>query len=276
MEKIINNKKLGFMQGRLVDSKYNRIQCFPSKNWTEEFKIAQEHKFTLMELTVNKVNIIKNPLYNGKIEDVIFLKKKHKIKIQSITCDYFMEQPFFKFKNKIKKNIIKNIFKIIKNSQKLKIKYFIIPLVDQSSIKNSMQEKLVINLIHKIIMRFKKIIILFETDYPPSKVVDFIKKFNTKRVGINYDTGNSAGLGYKTKEELKYFQYVKNIHLKDKKYKGTSVRLNTGDANIKEILQYAKKIRYKGNFILQTARRKKNEHVKELNINRNYLLSLNI
>ena len=37
-----------------------------------------------------------------------------------------------------------------------------------------------------------------------------------------------------------------------------------------------KKIRYKKNFILQTARNKQNEHLKEININRNYLLNLNL
>ena len=276
MKKIINKKNLGFTQGRLVNSPYKKIQCFPSKNWTKEFKIAQEHKFALMEWTVNSVNIKKNPLYNGKIKDVIFFKKKYKIEIQSTVCDYFMEKPFFKSKKKKKENIIRNIFKIIKNSEKLKIKYFILPLVDQSSVKNIVQEKLVKNLIHKIIMKYKKIIILIETDYKPTKVINFIKDINSKRFGINYDTGNSANLGYNIKEELKYFKYVKNIHIKDRKYKGKTVRLGKGDANFKETLQHAKKIRYKGNFILQTARSKTNEHVKELNINRNFLLNLNI
>ena len=35
------------------------------------------------------------------------------------------------------------------------------------------------------------------------------------KVGINYDTGNSAGLGYDFNNEIKYFKYVKNIHIKD-------------------------------------------------------------
>ena len=42
MKKIINKKNLGFTQGRLVNTLYKKIQCFPSKNWTKEFKIAQE------------------------------------------------------------------------------------------------------------------------------------------------------------------------------------------------------------------------------------------
>ena len=40
-----------------------------------------------------------------------------------------MEKAFFKYKGNSRK-IINNIFKLIKNSEKIKAKYFVIPLVD--------------------------------------------------------------------------------------------------------------------------------------------------
>jgi hypothetical protein len=50
-------KKLGFMQGRLLDSeKKNAIQYFPDKNWTLEFKLAKKINFKIIEWTVNKEN----------------------------------------------------------------------------------------------------------------------------------------------------------------------------------------------------------------------------
>ena len=42
--------------------------------------------------------------------------------------------------------------------------------------------------------------ILFEIDYSPRKVLNFINRFNNN-FGINYDTGNSASLGFKLNEE---------------------------------------------------------------------------
>ena len=264
------------MQGRLVNSLYDKIQCFPQKNWIKELELAKKNNFSIMEWTINSINLKKNPLFNGNIKKIIFYKKKFKIKIPSITCDYFMEKAFFKFKKKERKKIINTIFKLIRNSEKLKVKYFVIPLVDNSSIKSPQQEKMVIQLVKKILIKFKKIKILFETDYYPSKVLNFIKKFKSNRVGINYDSGNSANLGYNYKEELKYFKYVKNFHIKDRRYKGKTVRLGQGNTNLREILRYMKKIKYKNNFILQTARSKKKQHEKELNINRNYIFNLNI
>ena len=97
--------KLGVMQGRFVDSeKKNKIQYFPEKNWQLEFKLANHHKINTIEWTVNYQNLNKNPLYNGQLKEIKILKKKYKINIKSVTCDFFMEKPFFK-KNFYKKKI---------------------------------------------------------------------------------------------------------------------------------------------------------------------------
>ena len=53
--------------------------------------------------------------------------------------------------------------------------------------------------------------ILIESDYKPLKLKNLIKKINHKQVLINYDTGNSAGLGYDFNTEKKYFNYISYI-----------------------------------------------------------------
>lgn len=111
--------------------------------------------------------------------------------------------------------------------------------------------------------------ILFEIDYPPAKIINFIRKFKTKKVGINYDTGNSAGLGYDFNDEFSYLKYIKNIHIKDRIFKGGTVRLGQGNWDYKKFFKLIKN-NYRGNFILQTARSKNNKHIKEILINRNF------
>ena len=265
------NSKLGFMQGRLINSeKKNSIQYFPAKNWSKELKIAKKLNFKIMEWTINNENINENPIFNGEISKVKKVIKENKIKIPSITLDYFMQKPFFKLKKKTdKEKIILNLKKIISNCNKLNIRYFIIPLVDNSSIKSSKQERLLIHEIKKLLKLIKKSYFLFETDYKPNKIIKFIKKFKSKKVGINYDTGNSAGLGYDFNNEIKYFKYVKNIHIKDRKYKGNTVRLGSGNWDYKKFFKLIKK-NYNGNFILQTARNRENNHTKEILINRSF------
>jgi hexulose-6-phosphate isomerase len=272
--------KIGFIQGRLLDSeKKNTIQFFPSKNWKKEIKIAIKNKINLIEWTINIENIKKNPIYNEKLLlQLIKFKKKNNIKINSVTCDFFMQKPFYKLKKK--KDKIKNLEilkKVIKNGQKIGIQLFILPLVDNSSIESFNQEKeLVSSLNEKNFLKLlkKKSQILFESDYSPKKIIKFIKKFNLKKFGINYDTGNSASLNYKVRKEKTYFKYVKNIHIKDRLKNGPSVRLGNGNWDYISFFNILKKIKYNNNLILQTARAKNGNHVEEINISKKFILNL--
>ena len=65
---------------------------------------------------------------------------------------------------------------------------------------------------------------------------------------------------------------MKNIHIKDRTFRGNSVRLGKGDFDFKSFFKFLKKIRYKGNLILQTARAKK--HIDEIILNRNFIKNL--
>ena len=267
--------KIGFMQGRLIKSeKKNSIQYFPEKNWIKELEIAHKNSFGIMEWTINSENLSKNPLYNGNLTRLLKAVKKYKIKIPSITLDYFMQEPFFKKKKlKNKYKIISNIKRIISNGNKIGIKYFIFPLVDSSSLKSLIEEKRVIIEIKKLSKLLNKNSkILFEIDYPPKKLLKFIKKFKSQKIGINYDTGNSAGLGYDFDQEIKYIRFIKNIHIKDRVLKGKSIRLGEGNWDYKKFFKLIRS-KYKGNFILQTARSKNNKHIEEINLNRNFILS---
>ena len=270
------NKRLGFMQGRLVEpEKKNSIQYFPEKNWKNEFKIASENNFKIIEWTINNENLNKNPLYNGKIEIVKKLIKKYKFKIPSITNDYFMQKPFFRKENIKEKNIIlENLKKIIKNGNKVGVKYHIYPLVDNSSINSEKDENLLVIGVKELIQHLNKNSkILFETDYRPNLIKNFIEKFDSKKIGINYDTGNSAGLNYDFSDEIKYFKYVNNIHIKDRILYGKTIRLGKGNWKYKKFFKLLKKNDYKGNFILQTARNSKSKHIEEILINKNFFIN---
>ena len=133
---------IGFMQGRIVGSENKKfIQFFPSKNWINEFRIAKKNHIRNVELTANLENLIDNPVYNENLIKKYFVeKKKNRIIADSLTCDFFMQKPFFKLKKENSKIHKKILEKIIKTGQKIGIKKFVLPLVDNSSIKNKIQE----------------------------------------------------------------------------------------------------------------------------------------
>ena len=260
------NKKLlsniGVTQGRLVPSeKKNRIQYFPIKNWKKEIGLMSKCNIHKLEWTVNFEKIKQNALFNTRqLNEIINIKKKFDIEIPSVTCDFFMEKQIFKNNNDTTLDILK---KIIKNGKKIGIKYFILPLVDNSSIKNKKHEKIIIKKLNK----FKDYLnynqkILFEIDYVPKQVKRFISNFGNK-FGINYDSGNSASKGFLIDEEKIYFDRVYNIHIKDRRYNGHTISLGQGNCDFRSLFLLLKKIKYKRNLILQTAR-SQNNHVKEI------------
>lgn len=249
--------KLGFMQGRLSPQIRNEIQAFPFSTWKKEFKIAEEINIKIMEWTIDNFNYFKNPIMknNGK-KEINKLKKKYNIKINSITCDFLMQDTFYK-KKKITKYSENNFYNFLENCSQIKIKTIVIPLVDKSSIKNYNEENNVISFFSNIenFLKKKRISIAFESDFNFDKLKRFIDKFNPELFGINYDIGNSAGLNYNYKKEMQaYFHRIKNVHIKDKNKKNITVPLFSGKAQILEVINFLINNGYNGNFILQPAR----------------------
>ena len=250
-------KKIGIMQGRLLRREIkSRMQSFPIKQWKKEFKYLNKLKLNIMEWTIDYDKFDKNPINtkNGQRE-ILRLKEKYQIKIPSVTADFFMQKPFFKKKfKKFESKIIKLISILILNASYLKIKYIILPLVDRSSIKNRSEEVKLINSLNRFVplLKQKNMNILFESDFKPKKLLKFIKFFNKSNFGINYDTGNSTNLNYIFENEMIYFNYIKNVHLKDRKVNGESTRFGKGDTNFYKILNFFKKKKYSGNLILQS------------------------
>ena len=271
---MIKLKNFGFMQGRLSPTEKNKIQFFPKKNWEKEFFFAKQIGLKNMEWTLDHKNLYKNPIFtkNGK-KKIKELSKKYNITIKSLTGDCFMQKPFWKYKNKVK--YIQDLKKIIKACSDLKIKYIIFPLVDNSSIKNKKEEKEIVlefKKLNKFLTR-NKVQILFESNYSPKNLKDFIKKFDKKNFGINYDTGNSASFDYDSTNEFKqYGKYIKNIHIKDRVCNGKTIRLGEGNADFKKIFKNIYRIKYNNLLIFQTARSaKKNDDINELKINLNFI-----
>jgi L-ribulose-5-phosphate 3-epimerase len=264
---------LGCMQGRLSPKIKNKIQSFPDRYWKDEFFIAKNLGLKFIEWTLDHEKLLLNPIFiKKKIKIIKDLSQKNSIKIISLTGDCFMQNPFWKKKNHKKELII--LKKVIKACSVIGIKFIVIPLVDNGSIEKLWQEKKFIFVLNGLIEYLKKnkITILLESDYSPNKLKNFIKKFDPNFFGINYDTGNSAALGYDLKKEFYHYgNYIKGVHIKDRILNGKTVRLGGGDVKFKSFFMLLKNIKYSNHIILQTARSQNNEDVKEMIINLGYI-----
>ena len=253
--------KIGIMQGRLLPKIDSRYQCFPALFWQDEFYLAKKLKLKKIELIFDNFYPHLNPImsFDG-IQELKKIQKKTNVKVESVCADYFMENPIFVNNLTQVKLNLETLIKLIINSKLLNIKNIILPCVDQASLNSKKKKKLFVNNIKKIqyLLEKTKINLSLETDLPPKKFLDLINNFKSKYITINYDTGNSAALGYDPEEELKiYGSRISEVHIKDRKFKGGPIFFGKGNAEFKKVFKLLKKINYKGNFILQMYRDKK-------------------
>ena len=255
------NSRVGFMQGRLSPIIDGRIQSFPWDYWENELLLAEEIGIHLMEWTIDSKKIESNPILLPDNQKLITeLARKSSVSIPSVTSDYFMENPPWVFKSDEVDEIHR---KTIAGMQIVGSKVLVIPLVDNSSISNYEIELNFIGFVTNIesSLREHGIKIAVESDFKPSELSKFISNFDPDLVGINYDIGNSASLGFNSAEELDlYGDRVINVHVKDRKLGGTTVPLGKGSADLPMTIQLLEKIGYKGNYILQTARAEDGKH----------------
>ncbi len=258
------NQKFGFMQGRLSPIIDNKIQSFPSNSWREELVEAQSIGFQIMEWTIDYDGIYENPLMSklGRA-NIRHEARRNAVSIPSVTGDCFMQSPFWKASNSIQQRLKKEFLDVISASSALGIRHVVVPLVDEGALCSQSEEDTLINflLLNKKNIAKKHVTIVFESDYEPQRLAKFINLFPADVFGINYDTGNSAALGFCPIDELSlYGERVYNVHVKDRVLGGCSVSLGNGNAQIGTALKKLQEIGYEGNFIFQTARSTDGDH----------------
>ena len=194
---------IGIMQGRLSPQYLDKIQSFPVNNWEQELRDCKKLQIKLLEWTIDEIFYDQNPIVSKTgVRHINEILAELDLKVPSVTCDYFMENPFWgeegdKTYSKLK-TIIEGMLEI--NSRLL-----VIPLVDNSSLSKT--DEYQAETFQKLICGYEQenISIVFETDLDPRRNREFISDFNPDKFGINYDIGNSASLGYNVDEEFREY-----------------------------------------------------------------------
>jgi hexulose-6-phosphate isomerase len=260
--------EIGFMQGRLVDQIDGKIQAFPWEHWRDEFPKARALGLTILEWTLDHERIVANPYMdaNGQ-KEILNLSSLNGVRVQSLTGDCFMQAPFWKFDGSKREMLLNELDLIIAASANLGVRFVVVPLVDAGRLESDAQRDLLITelLRRDTALRAIGTQIIFETDYGPAEYRRFIDRLPAESFNINYDTGNSASLGYNAAEELAaYGHRVVNVHIKDRIRGGTTVPLGTGAADFDSVFASLVKCEYSGDFILQTARATDRNHTEVL------------
>jgi len=250
--------KIGVMQGRLLPKYHGRYQAHPVGYWQDEFKIASQLELDCIEFILDYNDLEINPLFkDGGIQEINKIIESTGVEVFSICTDFLMEMPLHSNNIKNAKFSQKALINLLKNASKLRVSDLVIPCVDQSSLKNQKDaDKFITSLMPVVDCAEKyRINLSLETDLDPQAFFDLLMRFDSDRVTVNYDIGNSASLGYDLIEELNaYGSRITDIHIKDRILGSGPVELGKGSADFNSFFNKLKEFDYEGPFIMQAFR----------------------
>lgn len=249
---------LGVIQGRLLPKYKGRYQAHPVGYWSEEFEVASRLDLQFIEFIFDYCDYELNPLYSRTgINEIRDLIDKTSVGVRSVCADFLMERPFHSKNSEEVKESQLIIGRLLSNLAMLEVKDLVVPCVDQSALLDDNDiDRFIINIEPMMELASKyDINLALETDLHPKAFGQLLDLLPSGNITVNYDTGNSASLGFNPIEEFSiYGKRISDIHIKDRKYNSGSVILGTGDVRFDLFLEALKSIKYCAPFIMQAYR----------------------
>lgn len=249
------------MQGRLLPPVNEQLQAFPLVWWEREFRLARELGLKCIEWVYDQY-YIDNPLTTW--EGAVFiptLPERYGVYVDSLCADYFVKYPLLRASNDVIATRLRHLSWLMGQCEIAGITRLVLPFVDNSAINTRDEIDEVVRNVGAILHRAKHcgITIHLETNLAPIPFADLLYRLE---VLANYDTGNSASLGYNPDEEWDtYGDKIGSIHIKDRLLNGLSVPLGEGNVDWDKQFSNMKRYGYSGDLILQVQRGKDNDEM---------------
>jgi L-ribulose-5-phosphate 3-epimerase len=249
---------IGIMQGRLGPPEDGRFQSFPRDRWRDEFPAAAAVPFSCIEWIFDAYGEGVNPMGNDSgITELSRLCQKYGLAIRSICADYFMDFPFLRCSPEERSQRQEVLHGLMRRGKVLGVNRIVLPFVDASRIETQQDQDTVVHVLENALPLAQEtgVELHLETSLPPDAFAKLLEGVPPPFVKVNYDSGNSASLGYVAGEEFAaYGHRVGSFHLKDRLLGGGTVPLGAGNADFADVFAALRRIAYRGDIILQVAR----------------------
>jgi L-ribulose-5-phosphate 3-epimerase len=248
----------GIMEGRLVPPEDGRFQSFPREQWKIEFAHAARVPFDYIEWVYDLYGHDVNPLGNAAgIEELTTFTASTGVGIRSVCADYFMDKPLIRCSSQARDERLQELARVLRHGRAVGVNRVVIPFVDASAIRSNDDSLAVLDALRAALPFAEEtgIEIHLETSLGPAEFAKLLDRIPDPKLKVNYDSGNSASLGYSPADEFAaYGRRIGSVHIKDRVLNGGTVPLGTGNADFASLFSCLEKIEYRGDFTLQVAR----------------------
>jgi hexulose-6-phosphate isomerase len=266
------------MQGRLLPPTDGRFQCFPREGWRDEFALAADAGLDGIEWIYDLHGADVNPIAT---DDGVALMKalstQSGVVVRSLCADYFMDMPLLRVEPHEIKRRTETLDWLLHRCAILGVGRVVLPFVDASRIDSDAELDHVVRLLEGMIPVLEEtgVELHLETSLSPSRFALLLARLPHPMLKVNYDSGNSASLGYDPADEFAaYGGRVGSVHIKDRVHGGGTVPLGRGDTNFGALFQCLSALGYSGDYVLQVARGTDFDEVPWARKNREYVMAL--
>jgi hexulose-6-phosphate isomerase len=251
-------KRVAIMQGRLSPPAAGRLQAFPGEAWADELPRAAQVGLDAIEIVVDGHAPEHNPLLNdAQAGRMPALVERHGVALVSACADVFLEDPILRLDDATRAERLELLAAIATRGAAVGLERIVLPLVEENTIDGARDERNAAAWIAAAMDRLAPlgVELHLEIDLPPLALARFVGGLGIEGVAINYDSGNSAALGYRVEDELDaYGPLIGSVHVKDRLRDGPSVPLGEGDADFDALFAGLDALDYPGDIVLQPAR----------------------
>lgn len=246
------------MQGRLSPPEDGRFQSFPRTAWARELELAPRVPLRGIEWIYDFYGAGSNPVdtAEGRV-DLANRLGASGLSVVSICADYFMDFPLLRVEKPLLEKRIAKLKWLISVCPELRITRIVLPFVDASRIASSRDSEDVLFALNEVLPQAAacEVELHLETDLDPGSFKAFLADARHPLIKVNYDSGNSASLGYSVLAEFSsYGDRIGSFHIKDRVLGGGTVPLGTGHVDFASLRKALIEINYRGDFVLQVAR----------------------
>lgn len=246
------------MQGRLVPPESGHFQSFPRERWRDEFALANSAGLDAIEWIFDAYGEDTNPIGSAQgIEEIRRLSATYGISVRSLCADYFMDHPFLRATRTQRTGLLKKMEWLLNQCARVGITRMVIPFVDKSRIESKEELYEVSDIVRELAPSAvaNQVELHLETALPPLEFARLLNWCPDSHVRVNFDSGNSASLGYNAVEEFAaYGDRIGSVHIKDRLRGGGTVPLGKGNADLNLVFSGLANLGYQGDFVLQIAR----------------------
>ena len=252
----------GVMQGRLSPPEAGRFQAFPRSGWRAELALARQAGFAYIEWIHDHYDEGANPIFSeaGRAE-LAQLKAHHQVQTPALCGDWLMDFPLLRCTVEERREREEHLSDLLPVARAIGASRIVLPFVDNARMSNQEERRIVLSVLERLLplAEANGVELHLEADLDPRSFAAFLAEIPHPSLKVNWDSGNSSGLGYVASEEFAaYGDRIGSIHIKDRYRKpegGVETRpLGTGSADFEDVFGAIRSIGYQGGLTFQVAR----------------------